>query len=134
MVNIKGIFDSLSKPTIKDISIKLTPDIALNLKIGQILSGEVIKTIDSHNALVRFGELEVLANTPKGLAAGESLIVRVESLSPQVVMRLLELDILVEDKLLSLLKKLPLQKTDIGRAIADITKTIANLPDKGDTP
>jgi hypothetical protein len=143
MVNIKGIFDALSNPPNPPLekggeggftSIKITPDITLDLKIGQILSGEVVKTIDSNNALVRFGELEVLANTPKGLTAGKPLVVRVESLSPQIVMRLIELDLLAEDKLLSLLKKLPIQKIDIGKSIEDISRIIANLSDKEDTP
>lgn len=134
MVNIKGIFDALSKPVANDISIKITPDAALELKIGQILSGEVVKTIDSNNALVRFGEFEILANTAKTLIAGEPLVVKVESLSPQIVMRLLESDILAEDKLLSLLKKLPIQKIDIGRSIEDIGRIIANLSDQEDAP
>ncbi|MBI3814558.1 MAG: hypothetical protein HY279_08870 [Nitrospinae bacterium] len=143
MVNIKGIFDALSNPPNPPLekvgeggvtSIKITQDITLDLKIGQILSGEVVKAIDSSNALVRFGEFEIIANTTKGLTAGEPLVVRVESLNPQIVMKLLELDLIAEDKLLSLLKKLPIQKIDIGKSIENITKIIANLPDTDHAP
>lgn len=126
MVNIKGIPVSISNPAIKDISIKFTTDTVLNLKIGQILSGEVVNTIDSNNAIVRFNEFEVLANTTKELTNGEPLTVKVESLNPQVIMRLIEADSLPEDKLLSILKRLPIQKADFGKSIENLIKTISN--------
>jgi len=126
MVNIKGIPVSISNPAIKDISIKFTTDTVLNLKIGQILSGEVVNTIDSNNAIVRFNEFEVLANTTRELTNGEPLTVKVESLNPQVIMRLIETDSLPEDKLLSILKRLPIQKVDFGKSIENLIKTISN--------
>lgn len=126
MVNIKGIPVSISNPAIKDISIKFTTDTVLNLKIGQILSGEVVNTIDSNNAIVRFNEFEVLANTTKELTNGEPLTVKVERLNPQVIMRLIETDSIPEDKLLSILKRLPIQKTDFGMSIENLIKTISN--------
>ena len=126
MVNIKGIPVSISNPAIKDISIKFTTDTVLNLKIGQILSGEVVNTIDSNNAIVRFNEFEVLANTTRELTNGEPLTVKVESLNPQVIMRLIEADSLPEDKLLSILKRLPIQKVDFGKSIENLIKTISN--------
>ncbi len=126
MVNIKGIPVSISNPPIKDISIKFTTNTVLNLKIGQILSGEVVNTIDSNNAIVRFNEFEVLANTTKELTNGETLTVKVESLNPQVIMRLIEADSLPEDKLLSILKRLPIQKADFGKSIENLIKTISN--------
>ncbi len=126
MVNIKGIPASISNPAIKDISLKFTTDAVLNLKIGQILSGEVVNTIDSNNAIVRFNEFEVLANTTKELTNGEPLTVKVESLNPQVIMRLIEADSLPEDKLISILKRLPIQKADFGKSIENLIKTISN--------
>jgi hypothetical protein len=125
LINIKGIPLGITNPSIKDISIRFTADTVLNLNIGQILSGEVVNTIDSSNAIVKFNEFEVLANTTRELTNGEHLTVKVESLKPQVIMRLIEKDILPEDKLLSILKRLPVQQIDFGKSIENLVKTIS---------
>ncbi len=126
MVNIKGILNSLSNSAIKDISLKFPTDSSLNFKIGQVISGEVLKVIDNSSAFVRLNEFEVLANTTKGLTNGEHLTVQVESLTPQIIMRLIGADLLLEDKLISLLKRLPVQQVNFGKSIENLIKSISN--------
>jgi len=126
LVNIKGILNSLSNSAIKDISLKFPTESSLNFKIGQVISGEVLKVIDNSSAFVRLNEFEVLANTTKGLTNGEHLTVQVESLTPQIIMRLIGADLLLEDKLISLLKRLPVQQVNFGKSIENLIKSISN--------
>ncbi|MBI4378292.1 MAG: hypothetical protein HY578_04260 [Nitrospinae bacterium] len=136
MINIKDITVTSSKHNIHNISINFSPDTTLKLKIGQVLSGMVLKAINSSNAIVKFNEIEVMANTTKELTDGEPILVKIESLYPQVVMRLLESDSFLQDnKLVSMLKRLPVQKIDIGRLMENLTQIISkNFPDTGSAP
>ncbi|HDD35527.1 MAG TPA: hypothetical protein ENF30_01870, partial [Candidatus Desulfofervidus auxilii] len=62
---------------------------ALFTRMGQILSAQVIEKVTNNRFFLKFGKHLLLAETLIPLTPGEKIKVRVESLKPKVLLKLL---------------------------------------------
>jgi len=72
--------------------------------VGEILEGTVLKSLGREGALVRLRGINLAAATARPLSAGQSILVKVEQLSPQFIVSLLMNDSPVQEKTAAVLR------------------------------
>lgn len=94
---------------------------------GEILEAKVIRSFGPHGALVRIRGIDMLAATAKSFAAGESILVKIESLEPQLVVSLLLNDTPLQERTAGLLRLYLPSSSGIGSMLGELETLVAGL-------
>ncbi len=95
---------------------------------GETLQGYVVKNLSPTAAVVRMRGLEMAANTPKPLAEGQRIIVRVEQLKPQFIVSLLPFDTPLKEKTAALLRMYLPSAALAGATLEELMALIKDMP------
>ena len=94
---------------------------------GEIVQGQVIKTLGKEGALVRMRGLNMMAATEKRLNAGQSILVKVEQVSPKFVVSLLLNDTPMQEKTAAPLRLYLPSAMPISSLIAELESLLAAM-------
>jgi hypothetical protein len=103
------------------------------LELGQELEALVVEELDSGHLLLKIGAAFIEADGPGGLAAGQSVRLRVEQLQPQVVLHVTDAELTLEAEAARLLRAhLPAQ-TDAGELLNSLQHELTAWLDASDS-
>lgn len=94
---------------------------------GEIVQGQVIKTLGKEGALVRLRGISMLAATRTRLKAGQSILVKVEQVKPQFVVSLLLNDTPMQEKTAALLRLYLPSAMPVSGLLAELETLLASL-------
>ena len=94
---------------------------------GEIVQGQVIKTLGKEGALVRMRGISMLAATRTRLVAGQSILVKVEQVKPQFVVSLLLNDTPMQEKTAALLRLYLPSAMPISGLLAELETLLGSL-------
>ncbi len=95
---------------------------------GETLQGYVVKNLSPTSAIVRMRGLEMAANTPKPLAEGQQIMVKVEQLKPQFIVSLLTFDTPLKEKTSALLRMYLPSAALAGATLEELMVLMKDMP------
>lgn len=95
---------------------------------GETLQGFVEKSLGPSAAIVRLRGIEMTANTPRPLSAGQPITVKVEQVTPQFIVSLLPQDTPAKEKTAALLRLYLPSAAPISSTLEDLTALLETLP------
>ena len=102
------------------------PQTDIVFKKGDLVEGEVLKTISKSQALVKLSGIELVALTESKLLQGQKIVGRVASVSPQITINLLQGESAKELKTNQLMRLLMPSKVPMGKAFDNIISMAKN--------
>jgi hypothetical protein len=103
------------------------------LQLGQELEALVVEELDSGRLLLKIGAIFIEADSPGGLAAGQSVRLRVEQLQPQVVLHVTDAEPTIEAEAARLVRAhLPAQ-SDAGELLHSLQHELEAWLDASDS-
>lgn len=118
--NIPALFKALFQPR--------SPGFEARFTQGETLQGHVVKSLSPTTAIVRLRGLEMTANTPKPLAEGRRIMVKVEQLKPQFIVSLLPFDAPVKEKTAALLRMYLSSAAPAGATLEELLVLVKDMP------
>ncbi len=123
MINFGDIGPSLLKVLLQPRS----SDFESRFTKGETLQGWVTKPLGPDSAIIRLRGVDMTASTPKPLVQGQSIMVKVEQLKPQLVVSLLSNDTPVQEKTAALLRMYLPSASPVSTVLGDLAKLFPYL-------
>jgi len=120
-------FGDISPSLLKVIFQPRVSDFASRFVKGETIQGYVMKSLGPDSAVIRLNGMEMTASTPRPLAQGQSILVKVEQTGPQLVVSLLPADAPVREKTAALLRMYLPVASPIGAVLEDLAKLLPGL-------
>ena len=118
--NLPALIKALVQPRTAGVESRFT--------LGETLQGHIVKNLSPTTAVVRLRGLEMTANTPKPLAEGLRIMVKVEQLKPEFIVSLLPLDTPVKEKTAALLRMYLPSAAPAGATLEELLALVKDMP------
>jgi hypothetical protein len=101
----------------------------LPLQLGQELEALIVEELDGARLLLKVGATLIEADSPGGLAAGQSVRLRVEQLQPQIVLHVTDVESTIGAEAVRLLRSHLPAHADLGELLDSLHHRLADLLD-----
>jgi hypothetical protein len=123
-VLIKALFESA--PSAKNSNAKTT-DLSTKFAKGEMIQGTVTKSLGPEGAIIRMRGMDMVASTPKPLAEGTQILVKVDQTTPQFVVSLLPNNTPTQEKTAALLRMYLPAEAPMASVINDLNTLLPLL-------
>jgi hypothetical protein len=101
----------------------------LPLQLGQELEALIVEELDGGRLLLKVGATLIETDSPGGLAAGQSIRLRVEQLQPQIVLHVTDVESTIDAEAVRLLRSRLPAHADLGELLDSLHYRLADLLD-----